>query len=485
MFRQKYAVLVVLMAMIVTLPIFVYAANNADKDAILKEIGSFIDKNPDILRSVIYSIGDAYQMENKTDEAIAIYEKALNIFPDNEDFLSRLGELYNQKQDFTKVVEIFKKLAEKRPDNVWYFQRIADAYRNADDKENALKVWEDLMKTSDNPEVFMQAANYYSNENDMEKAIAAVKKAAGLMPDNMGYLQNLESFYMRAEKFDEAEAICNKVLASAEDRWMKEWANSELINIYQRQEKMDVLTIRFEKDLAAAPKELSHYRKLVDLYQRSDERDKAIEVYEKAVARGVADRDINNRLLDLYEWTEKFDKAEAQIKKIMLESPDDNYLYERLANLLGRSGKKDEARDVWGEFLAKVPNDAGLVSRFGDRLNEWGDTDGAIEQYRKAQAMDANNLWYTMRIVDLLIGQEKLKEAKKELNLVITKTSDDWMKQEAQRKITDIDARLSVKKEIVPVSVPEPEVKPELKVKEEAKEAKEEPKKKKRGWFGR
>ncbi|GAG20113.1 unnamed protein product, partial [marine sediment metagenome] len=183
------------MAAILVSPIFVSAA---EKDAILEEISAFIDKKPEIIRDVIYRMGDEYRNENKIDEAIALYEKALKVMPDNEDFLNRLGDLYNQKQDFAKVTEIYKKMVAVNPDNVRYYQRLSEAYRNSDDKAAAAKVWEDLMKTSTNAEVFMQAANFYSNEADMVSAVKAVKKASELAPENTGYLQNLENFYVRA-----------------------------------------------------------------------------------------------------------------------------------------------------------------------------------------------------------------------------------------------------------------------------------------------
>ncbi|MBU4312508.1 MAG: tetratricopeptide repeat protein [Candidatus Omnitrophica bacterium] len=473
MFARKCVVLIVLVSVAMFLPATVFA-DQASKDAILKELNTLIDKDPEILRNIVSRIADDYQRNNDIDSAISIYEKGLKIIPGNEDFLSRLGDLYNQKQDFAKVAEIYKQLAAARPDNIWYFQRVAEAYRNADDKAAAAKVWEDLMKTSNNAEVFMQAANFYSNENEMDKAIEAVKKAAELAPDNTGYLQNLESFYMRAEKFSDAEAVCKKVLASAKDQWMKDWANSELINIYQRQDKLDELATKFEADLVAGPKSLANYKKLADLYQRSDKRDEAAAIYEKAATAGVADRDINNRLLDLYEWTEKFDKAKEQVKKIMAESPEDNYLYERLANIQVRADDKDGAKATWQKLLAKSPNDAGLFSRYGDRLNEWGEVDTAIAQYKKAQSIDDKNYWYTMRVADILMSKERFGEAKKELGVIIAKASDDWMKQDAERKLSEIAARQGQAESEV---VAAPEVK---------EEAKPEPKKKKRrGWFGR
>ncbi len=499
MFKKNCAVLVIFVVTLALLPMTVFAVEKADKDAILAELSSFIDKDPEIIRNVVYSMADEYSRNDKTDEAIAIFQKALKILPGNEDFLNRLGDLYNRKGDHAKVVEIYKKLTVVKPENVWYFQRLSDAYRSADKNDEAGAVWDGLLKTSKNAEAFMQAANFYSSIEDIDKAIAAAKKAAELSTENAGYLQNLESLYMRAEKFTEAEAICTDVLKTAKDQWMKSWANSELVNIYQRQDKLSELAVKFEGDLSASPKDISQYKKLASLYQRSDQRDKSVEVYEKAVTAGVADRDVNNELLYLYEASEDFDKAVAQIKKIMAAQPEDNYLYERLANMLARADKKDEAKKAWQEFLAKVPDDAGAVSRYGDRLNEWGDVAGAIQQYKKAQSIDANNLWYTMRVADLLISGGKVKEAKKELSLIIAKTTDDWMKQDAERKITELDARskeaaavetkaVVLEKAAAPEVTEEVKVAPEEEVKEKAApESKPKPKKKRkrRGWFGR
>jgi len=281
-----------------------------------------------------------------------------------------------------------------------------------------------------------------------------------LKPDNTAYQQALESYYVKLEKFSDAEAICNKILTGSKDAWVKDWANSELINIYQKQNKLPELAVRFEKDLAQAPKELSGYRKLAELYQRNNERDKAIEVYEKAVGLGSDDKDINMRFLDLCENSEKFDKAEAQIKRIIASNPQDFYLYERLANIFVKAKKVDEAKKTWQQLLEKAPNDAGTFSRFGDRLNEWGDTNGAIQQYRKAQSLDTNSLRYTMRIADLLVNHGKIEDAKKELNNIIAKAADAWTKKEAERKVKDLEVKAKEAVSIPAVVAVSPQAQP-------------------------
>ncbi len=458
MFKWIYAVLVVFAVIIMTFPSCAFSAEKTDKDAVLDEIGNAIDKNPDIIKGVIFSIADDYSRQNKIAEATALYEKALKVMPKAEDLMGRLADLYNRKPDYAKAAELYKRMTELNPDNMWNFQMLSSAYKNAGQKDKAAGVWENLTKSSNKAETYMQAANFYSGENDTEKAIAAVKKAVELAPDNTGYLQSLEGFYIRANNFTEAEAICNKVSASASTKepWSKDWADMELINIYQKQNKLADLSARFEKDLAQSGKDIAKYRRLAELYQRSNEPDKATAVYEKAIAAGMDDRDTNNRLMDLYERLNKFDKAEAELKKIMAMAPQENYLYERLANLLDRAGKRDDAKKTWTELLAKTPNETGAITRYGDKLNEWGDTDGAVAQYRKAQSIDVKNVWYSMRIADIYSGKGNYDAAKKELNGIIAKTTDTMMKQEAERRIKNIDAKSSAPAaaKLAPASAP-------------------------------
>ncbi|HAZ10658.1 MAG: hypothetical protein A2047_04190 [Omnitrophica bacterium GWA2_41_15] len=461
MFKREYTVFVVfIIAAILMLPFPAFAVEKQDKDAILQEISAFIDKAPNTIRPIIFSIADEYARANKIDEAIALYEKALKILPSSEDLLGRLANLYNRKKDYLKSADIYKKMIELKPENIWYYNVLSDTYKSAKLDDKAAALWEDLMKKSNNPDIFMQAANFYKNQNNTDKAVLAVKKAIELKPDNTAYQQALESYYVKLEKFSDAEAICNKILTGSKDAWVKDWANSELINIYQKQNKLPELAVRFEKDLAQAPKELSGYRKLAELYQRNNERDKAIEVYEKAVGLGSDDKDINMRFLDLCENSEKFDKAEAQIKRIIASNPQDFYLYERLANIFVKAKKVDEAKKTWQQLLEKAPNDAGTFSRFGDRLNEWGDTNGAIQQYRKAQSLDTNSLRYTMRIADLLVNHGKIEDAKKELNNIIAKAADAWTKKEAERKVKDLEVKAKEAVSIPAVVAVSPQAQP-------------------------
>ena len=123
----------------------VFADQKQDKEAILDELSIYSDKDPSVLSGAIFSMGDAYGRENKIDEAIALYEKSLNILSNDENILNRIGNLYIQKANYDKATAIYKKLADLKPDNTWYLQMLSNSLNMAGKKEDAAGVWEGLI----------------------------------------------------------------------------------------------------------------------------------------------------------------------------------------------------------------------------------------------------------------------------------------------------------------------------------------------------
>jgi len=452
MFRQKYVVLVVLVvAMFMFLsPAFAAkeVAGESDRAVILNALHALIEKNPDILSSLIPLIEAEYIQEAKIDETIELYKSALSILPENEDFLSRLGSLYVDRASFKKAIDVYGKLIKLRPRAVQYSGMLSDAYSSAGNEQKAVAVWEDLTQELD----------------------------IVLDSDDSSYLRDKGHFYMRAERHGEAEAVCNILLKTASDRIMRQGAISGLISIYEKQNRLADLAAKFQNDLAIAPEDPDQHIKLAALYQSSGETDKAIEVYKEAFSAGVSSKDMHYALLAIYEWAERFDEAGALIVKMMNDSPEDFSLYEKQAGLLEKAGKIEEAREALGKYMSMVKEDISVVSMFAERLYTWGDLNAAIEQQRKVQSLDPDNLWHSMRVADMWIGKERFNEAKGELNNIIAETTDDGVRRAAKERLEEMAVKLGevgplrklieapVKTEAPEKTVkPEPEPRPEKK----------------------
>lgn len=470
-----------------------FADQRQDIQDILNEVSAYADKNPSVLDGAVFSVGDAYVRENKIDEAIALYEKAMNIIPDNENLLNRIGNLYNQKMEYGKAAGIYEKLIKIRPDNTWYFQVLTNAYNMTSQKDKAVGVWKRLIAEKPNdPNILMEAAGFYSNVNDMDSGIPLAEKAVQLDPNNIGYVQTLATFYSRAEKFDKAEEAYKKVLATAKDQWLKDWANGELLNIYQKENRLGEMAAQYEDELKSEARDVSQYKQLGELYIRTGETDKALDMFKKAIELSPDDRSINNRLVDLYDSTGKYEDAAAQLAKIIQTAPKEPYLLERLGNLYDRAGNKNEAKKAWQSLAGKVTSDPALYSRYAEALYRWGDLKEAIAQFQKAESIDPGNLAYTLRRGAILIDARSLEEAKVALGRVAVEAREDWMKNEAKRYLDEVVKIQSAPKLEERPKKPTPEVVFEEFTSSEAKEGEDKvkekpdkkPEKKRRGFFG-
>jgi len=432
-------VILIALAIVFSVAGLAVADQKQDKEAILTEFSAFADKDPSILSQAVFSMADMYMRDNKLDSAIALYEKAVAVLPKNEDLLSRLGSLYNQKMDYDKVAEIYQKLTELRPDNTWYFQMLSSALNSAGKKDKAVEVWNNLIaKKPNDANILNQASNFFVGINDMDNAIPLAEKAVNADSANTGYMQNLAGLYARAEKFDKAEATYKKILETAKDQWMKDWANGELLNIYQKQNKLDDVMAKYEAELAKNPNDINQYKRLGEVYSRKGDNKKLIETFEKAAKIAPDDRNVKNRLVDLYEGNNQLAEAVTLLSDIIKSAPNETYLVERSANIYSRLDKKDEAKKAWESLIAKSPNDAGVYSRYAEALYGWKDLNGAIAQLKKAQSLEPNSLNYTLRSASMLQDSGKTEEAKVLLGKISVESKEEWIKNEAKRRLEDI-----------------------------------------------
>ncbi|MCX5713696.1 MAG: tetratricopeptide repeat protein, partial [Candidatus Omnitrophica bacterium] len=309
--------------------------------------------------------------------------------------------------------------------------------------------------------VMSQAASFYSSTGDMDQALTLIEKAVQIDPNNIGYLQTQANFYVRANKMDKAEAAYKAILQNAKEAWLKDWANGELLNIYQKQNKLGDVIKTYEADLNNSGNDISAYKKLGELYIRKGDGAKALEVYEKASEIAPDDRVITNRLVDMYDMNNKPAEAAALVEKLFKANPNETYLQERLAGLYDRAGKKEDAKRIWQGLLVQS-KDAMMFSRYAELLYRSGDAEGAMAQLKKAEELDPNNPSFSMRRGQMLLDGGKKDEAKAVFAKVASSAKDEWAKNDAKRRVDDIEAMGKAPKvtEVRP-SVPAVEVKGE------------------------
>lgn len=136
------------------------------------------------------------------------------------------------------------------------------------------------------------------------------------------------------------------------------------------------------------------------------------------------------------------DRAAAEYADVLLK--------EKLVGEYEKAGKKEDAKKTWETLLVKVKNDPGLHGRYAEFLNRTGDASGAIAQLKKAQQIDPANTFYTFRMAEILAANNQKDEAKTILTKLINEAKDSWVKEDAKRRLEQIDTL----KDIPPVPAP-------------------------------
>jgi len=144
-----------------------YMLNGAQdvSDELLDDSLLLVEEFPKKIRYLV-NAAKAYEIRNQPDEALALFERARVVSPENTVVLTHLGMLYDRKGDLEKTRECFAKAAELRPQDI----HLQNNYNAA--------LW--------------RAASVAREKGDLKSAELYLKKLQARDPENISVRQNLQ-----------------------------------------------------------------------------------------------------------------------------------------------------------------------------------------------------------------------------------------------------------------------------------------------------
>lgn len=300
------------------------------------------------------SVGDAYAGQGFTVKAIAMYKKICKIKPSLESLL-KLAELYSQQglfndaraqylqvaEEFLKAnelenaVRIFQKILEMDPENSSMRIRLAEVYVRLNKKDDAWQIFtaaaeslrskgslneadevlQRMLKLDpNNTYALMMQARTLLESGDAAGAITAFKKVPDL-DSNADGLRDLLKAYLQAGQLSEAGTVAGKLLtvhndlsaiASFADALMQAGQHENALLVFdQHADRM--LAENSAKVLESLHAIIGHVRdnpdslqKLLDLFQKSGDTSHVSEVMELLAHASVQSGDLG-RSRDLYQ----------------------------------------------------------------------------------------------------------------------------------------------------------------------------------------
>jgi len=179
------------------------AAQDAYRNGNLVKAEELLEGNPPkSIAKDFYNLKYNIQVnQNKIPASIETAKKLLKLQP--KDALSNylLGVAYNNNGDKDNTEKYIKLAIKYAPDNVDYKMYLANFYNNLQRYEEALELYNAVIKKDDSYEVaWAGAANIYENIENYESALKYRKEAVKRFSDNTNDLYKLAELYNKLDK---------------------------------------------------------------------------------------------------------------------------------------------------------------------------------------------------------------------------------------------------------------------------------------------
>ncbi|MFH1226595.1 MAG: tetratricopeptide repeat protein [Planctomycetota bacterium] len=252
-----------------------------DNDKAYEYFSKAIEATPTLAYSYYERAFITQYIRNKPDEAIADFEKVLELDPNSHIGWFAKGNIALNKQKYDDAIASFSKTIELYPEYDWAYNNRGNVYRAKGEIEQAIK---DLNKAIElNPkfaEAYINRGSAYQDKDELDRAIADYNEALRLAPKLAPAYTNRGTAYQNKGELDKAIADYNEAL-----RLDPKYANAYTTrgNAYAKKGELDRAIADHNEALRLDPKDTTAYTNRGIAYKNKGEIDRAIKDYDKAI----------------------------------------------------------------------------------------------------------------------------------------------------------------------------------------------------------
>lgn len=320
---------------------------------------------------VILNLARVYTENGNLDQAAKVIESV----PENDrtgrmEFT--LGAAYDQLKRSKDAIAAYQRAADLQPDDVPTLTALGQAQMNDNQYDAALKTFRSLTQAdSEDAGPLVKMAEIERRQGKYEDALATIREARKKEPENLeaGYQEGMLLDILG--RYDEATACYQAMVdqtSHANGAYTTEEKNNRGIflerlgSLYHEQNKTEQAIATYQKMVEMGGEQATRgYQLEVDAYNDAKMFDQAVQVSKEAVAANPKDRDL--KLMYAGELVDqgKIEEGLAMANGMLNNSADDRSVYFALGNIYTRLRRWKEADDA----LAKA---APLATKSDDRL---------------------------------------------------------------------------------------------------------------------
>jgi tetratricopeptide (TPR) repeat protein len=366
-----------------------YALSKQDRpDEAIAQYAKAIQLNPEY-EQAHNGLGAVLEKQGRFDEAVQHYRRALQIFPKYVAAINNLGVALEKQGKIHEAMEHYRVALDLKPDHADVLNNMGNALLNEDKTDEAVEYLRKALELDPNSAiVHFNLGNAYSKQGHKNEAIGHYLTALQLNPDHAEAHNNLGTELLSQGRIDEASKHLTAALNLNPDL---AHAHSSMGNLLEKQGKLNEALEHYRQALALDPDFDEAHNNLGLAMAKQGRSDEAVDHYHRAL-------EINP------------DYAEA---------------HNNLGGELLRQGRLDEARDHLAAALDLDPSLAHAHSNMGVVLLQKGKIDAAISHLREALRLQPDFNLAAENLQSALAIQKDLEERTKKIQADLEKDPND------------------------------------------------------------
>ena len=276
---------------------------------------------------------------------------------------SALGAAYEQLKKTKEAIAAFQRAVDMEPGEAETRDALAQALLNDNQLDEALKQYKELAEADpENAEALIHMGEIQRRQGKYEDALATIRKARKKDPENLdgGYNEGLLLDVLG--RFDEAAQVYEKMAdltSHANGAYKEDEKNNRGIflerlgGVYHEENKTAEAIATYQKMIELGGETaVRGYQYRVDTYRDAKQFDKAVEVARKAVDANPKDRDLKLMLAGELGDLSKTDEGLALAKGLLANTDDDRTVWLALGQIYVRAHRWKEGEDAFNKAEA-------------------------------------------------------------------------------------------------------------------------------------
>jgi tetratricopeptide (TPR) repeat protein len=303
--------------------------------------------------------GSRLEENAEIDNALAAYQKVLNVDPGQTELALRVAALLSRQEDFPRAIDVLKDAIKAKPKEPGPYLQLSFIYGKYLKKtEQALKYANQAVALDPkNFDAYQRLYEIEVTEGDPSKAVQALERAAGVKSDD-------PAFWIRLGKLYASMVFKAGVEAKPED--------IKRVNDF------------FRKAVENAGDDSAVLKDVADYFAASQQIQEAIPLYLKVLELEPDDSNAREKLASGFVLTNQRAKAIEMLQEIIKQHPEKYQPYDLLAQLLDEDARA----------LARANQPEPAKAEFAK----------AAENYEQTLLINPGRANTCLRLAELLIG---------------------------------------------------------------------------------